>query len=370
MSAGHAIYAPSSSHRWAEEGGCTASAMAIAALPPEESGEEADEGTAAHDEIERLIPLTEIRKGDHLRQYFRDVIDPDHPAAYGIALALDFVAQLPPGRLWVEQTVRLTDQIWGRCDVAHYEERNRVLTILDYKNGFVDVQAESNPQPMIYAAAAILTHGLRVDWVRIVIVQPNSFLPVPRVKQWIVSAADLHTFATRVAAIPHQPLRFVAGEQCKYCPLFGRCPASADVLSRIGVAFARDARVVPDYQVALFLAMKKPIADWFKTLEKTHTNLAISGHVPDGMKLVTANKHRAWADPDAARELIYVRYGIEALDPPAPAQAEKLGMTAAELKVLAPTPPGSPVLAFENDNRPAWKTRTSAEMFAGVTGVK
>jgi hypothetical protein len=42
-----------------------------------------------------------------------------------------------------------------------------------------------------------------------------------------MSAASLFAFAQRVAAIPHGPKNFVAGTQCTYCPLFGRCPLPA-----------------------------------------------------------------------------------------------------------------------------------------------
>ena len=180
----HAIYAPSSAHRWID---CTASASGIAALGEQEPGVEAIEGTAAHEELERILS----KSGEP---------DPDHPAAYGIALAIDYVRQLPPGRMYVEQRVRLTDHIWGRCDVAHWHEESATLTILDLKNGFVNVEAEQNPQLRIYAAGSIYTYKLPAKHIRYVVVQPNSFLPVPRVKQWVESADDLFRFAERVPA--------------------------------------------------------------------------------------------------------------------------------------------------------------------------
>jgi hypothetical protein len=78
----------------------------------------------------------------------------------------DFVRRLMrrnDDQIWIEQRVRLTDEIWGRCDVAHWSPSTRVLTIVDYKNGYVGVDAEENEQLRIYAAASIYTHNLPVE---------------------------------------------------------------------------------------------------------------------------------------------------------------------------------------------------------------
>lgn len=347
----HAVYAPSSAHRWSV---CTASAHAISHLPEQNEGEEAAEGTAAHDEIERCLGS----------EPDWSPVNPDHPAAYGVSLLLDYVRQLPAGRLWVEQRVTLTPAIWGRCDVAHWHEESATLTIVDYKNGFVDVQAEENEQLQIYAAASIYTHKLPARHVRLVVVQPNSFMPVPRVKQWVTTAEALFAFAERVARIPDGEKKFVAGEQCKYCPMFGRCPASADVLVKIGTMLANAPDAVPLDQVALFTACKKPIEDWFKGLDKAATKKALAGNVPPGMKVVLTTKHRDWRDEAAARKEIVAALGVDSLSPPTPAQAEKLGMDKSWVEANSQKPDGGPALAFESDKRPAFVRKTAAEMFA------
>lgn len=362
--AAHAVYAPSSAHRWTV---CTASATAIAKLPVQESGEEAAQGTAAHEEIERcLVQLdSDWQKswgatGDALP------VNPDHPAAYGVALVLDYVRQLPPGKMWIEQRVALTEQIWGRCDVAHWEPQSGVLTILDFKNGFVDVDVIENEQLRIYAAGSIYTHKLPAKWIRYVVVQPNSFMPVPRVKQWHESADDLFKFAQATAAIPTSTLEFVAGEQCKYCPLFGRCPASQDVLAQLATMLANAPDAVPLDQVQIFKACEKPIADWFKALDKAATKSALAGNMPPGMKLVKTTKHRAWKPgiEHALKESILTLHGVDALDLPTPAQAEKLG--GIDVEALSDRPEGGPALAFESDKRPTWTPKSGEEMFAAV----
>jgi hypothetical protein len=351
--AAHAVYAPSSAHRWTV---CTASATAIAALGEQEEGDEAREGTAAHDEIERILGQFngQTVEPDAIREASARLIDVDHPAAFGIALTLDYVAKLPRGRVWIEQRVALTDQIWGRCDIAHWHEESETLTIVDYKNGFVGVDAAENEQLRIYGAGSIYTYKLPAKWIRYAVIQPNDFRPgVPRVKQWIESADTLFAFAERTAAIPRGELKFVGvGEHCRDCPLFGMCEPSRDILSHLGTMMAGGpSGDVRPAQIPLFLACKKPIDHFFEGLIKAGTKKALAGDVPPGMKIVTATKHRTWKSEVDARAAVLAAKGVDALKPPTPAQAEEMGI---DVATLATKPEGGPALAFESDKRPAW----------------
>lgn len=363
--AAHATYAPSSAHRWTV---CTASAQGIAALGEQEEGEEAAEGTRAHDEIERVLGACSGKEVQpHEVADWSQQLDAEHDAAYGVALLLKYVAGLPPGKLWIEQRVALTDQIWGRCDVAHWDAESATLTIVDYKNGIVGVDAEENEQLRIYAAASIYTHKLQAKWIRLVVVQPQDFRPVPMVKQWVESAESLLEWATKVAAIPRGPLTFVAGENCTYCPLFGRCEASRDVLTQLSVMLANTPDAVPAAQVALFKACQKPIADWFKALDKAQLKVALKGEPAPGMAVVTSTTHRAWLDEAAAKAFVYKEKGLDGLVAPSPAQAEEMGI---DITGMAKAPPGGPVLAFAGDKRKSWTGgKSAAEMFAGVAGM-
>lgn len=362
----HAVYAPSSAHRWMR---CTASAEAISRLPPQEEGEEAAKGTAAHEEIEHLLGDCNDVEIDPavVVPAAQRAIDPNHPAAYGIALLLDYVRQLPPGMLYIEQRVRLTDEIWGRCDVAHWDAATATLTIVDYKNGYVGVDAEENEQLRIYAGGTIYTHQLPAKWIRYAIVQPNDFRPVPRVKQWAESAEQLHAFLTRAAAVPTGPKSFAAGEQCTYCPMFGKCGATRDILARLGQAMTLSPDDVRADQVALFMAMQKPVADWFKALDAAKLKRALGGDVPEGMKVVTTTKHREWKPgvEEIVRTAIIAAHGVKALPLPTPAQAEKLGV---DVNTLSQKPEGGPALAVLSDKRPAFTQKSVEKMFAGVTG--
>jgi hypothetical protein len=367
--AAHAVYAPSSAHRWTV---CTASATAIAAMQRVvtlDEHEAAENGTAAHDEIERILGQFngQIVEPEALRAAAADLLDFDHPAAYGIALTINYVAGLPAGRVWIEQRVALTDQIWGRCDIAHWHEDSETLTIVDYKNGFVGVDAEENEQLRIYGAASIYTHRLvAAQWIRYAVVQPNDFMPGPRVKQWVESATDLFAWAEKTAAIPRGPLVFKFGpSQCRDCPLLGTCAPTKDVLAQFAAVVATGTDPTPA-QIPLFVALKKPIDHFFEGLMKNGTKKALAGSVPPGMKLVTAVKHRQWKSEADARAAVLAAKGVEALKPPTPAQAEDMGI---DISGLADKPEGGPALAFESDKRKPWARKGVDEMFKGVADL-
>jgi hypothetical protein len=353
--------------RWAKENGCTAAPFAIAQLPPEEEGDAARAGTEAHEEIERCFGKLNGEFVDPATTPIKPV-DPDHPAAYGIALMISYIRQLPPGRLWIERPVELTKDIYGTPDVRHWDEATRTLTVPDFKNGFIGVDADTE-QLWIYAAASVYTDNLPLEWARLVIVQPNDFRPVPRVKQHVVSADQLFAFAQRVAKIPAGPKEFRAGSHCAYCPVFGKCDATRDLLAQLGILMQHSpAELRPD-QVALVMSIQKPVTDWFKTVEKVWTKEALTKGAPDGMKLVTSQKHKAWKDPEAARALVMERLGPDALDVPTPAQAIERGIPEDVVNAMAPRPEGTPVLAFASDKRPAWERKSVEAMFGAVTNA-
>lgn len=358
----HAIYAPSSAHRWTQ---CTASAEAIARLPEQEEGEAAAEGTAAHEEIERCLGHLNGRVAQPA-EIGAITVDKDHDAAYGIALMMAYLRGLPSGQLWIEQRVELTKDIWGRCDVAHYEAATETLTIVDYKNGFVGVDAEENEQLRIYAQGSILTHNLAVKLIRYCVVQPRDFRPVPSVKQWGETAESLYAWVQTIVGIPNGPKSFVYGDHCRDCVLFGMCDPTRDLLKHLATMMNGLAADVPADKVALFLSCVKPIEHWFDALQKEHTKKAIAGAVPKGMKLVTSQTKIAWTDEVAAREAIIAKAGVDALTLPTPRQAEDLGV---DISKIAKAPPGGPVLALESDKRKSWAPRSAAEMFKNVPGV-
>jgi len=358
----HAVYAPSASHRWIP---CTASPEAIASLGPQERTAESKEGDEAHSELERVLN-TALDEGLSL-----DLINWDHPAARGVALALDYVRQLFKHQsdvFYVEERVILTPQIWGKLDVGHWSNKTQTITVVDFKNGQRAIDVEENPQLRIYAAALMFTHKLPAKHIRYALVQLNDWRPyVPRVKQWLEPVESLYAWASHIATIPTTAKRFVAGDHCRNCPLFGKCEASHDLLKQIAVALMSDPKEVRPDQIAMILHQKKPIEDWFKGLEKAATTQALKGKPPAGMNLFTATKHRTWINEENAFKALVAQKGFDAalkmLKMPTPAQAQDAGMN---IEGYAQKPEGGPVIGFANDKRQPWKQKSAEEMFGAV----
>lgn len=369
----HAIYSMSGAHVWIK---CTASATAVAAMGhviQQEDGEDSVVGTAAHDEIDRVLGVLNdvslVGGGDFIALVNEQ--DGDQAAAFGIALFVDYAYKLAtemPGKFWIEKHVRLTDDIWGRLDLAHWHAESATVTIADYKNGFVGVDAEKNDQFRGYAAALIRQFNLPAKHIRYACVQPNDFRPGPRVKQWHESIESLNAWTAEVEGIPDGPLTFTFGAHCRDCPLLGICKPTRDLLPQLGAVMSRGpAGDVPAHLIPLFLALKKPIDHFFEGLLKGGTKRALAGDVPPGMLVVTAQKHRVWISEQAAREAVYAAKGLSGLKPPTPAQAEEMGIN---IEGLADKPKGGPVLAFANDKRKPWEPATAEQMFAGIPGVR
>lgn len=369
----HAVYAPSSAKRWSK---CPGSAPAIAAIDdyyePLEDGEESIEGTQAHDEIDKMFKPLGSRSGeqDLIRMDdFNNLVEPaplDHPAAFGLRLVYDAVRkvieQYGEVVLWVEQRVFLTQQIWGRCDIAIYVPSHKLLIIMDYKNGMRAVDAEENDQTGIYAAATIKTQGIDVDHVQHCIVQPNDWRHfVPRVKWWTEgrAALDLRTLMW-IKAVNETFLK--AGEQCRDCPLFGVCDPSTDALTQFGAVIAglvNPADVLPE-QVSMFFALQKPIEDAMKGFRGAWSKV---DKAPHGMKFVAEEGRRKWTNEQEAWNRLGHPNAPEWMKLPTVKQAEDMGV-----KVDDIASKGKPfkVLALADDKRPEWKAPEATKMFAGV----
>lgn len=352
----HAIFAPSAAHRWLE-GGCTAYPEAAARLPQEESGEHAERGTFVHKAIE--MHLT----GELPDPYLEPRLEEDE-AANVLSFAA-FVDQFGEGKRWIEHRLMFNPEVWGTADFIHWAPSLRMLSIVDYKNGFVDVPVFNNAQLLTYGAAALRRLTVDPDFIRFVIYQPNSIAPVPRFKQWVATREQVENHAVRIEEILKSPRVFKAGEHCRYCPLFGKCDATQDLLQQLAPMLVQSPGEVSDDMLAAYLALRRPIDDWFKALEKDGLQRLATRKIP-GVAMGASNKHRVWTDDNLVVSALVDRFGAKGVKPVSPSQAEKLG--AKDLVEQYSTKPrGEPILVFEDDPRANLvPTRDVAKVFAGV----
>ena len=281
---------------------------------------------------------------------------------------------LRPGISRVEVKARcahIDPDLHGRCDVWHFGD-DGWLTIFDYKYGRIDVSPERNSQLLIYLDGIYREHieplGRAVNGVRLIIGQPRSLSPGPRVKEWTCSLEDLLDFELELRVAVHE-LRtnphFRLGPWCKYCPALGDCPASQDAISNIApILLQAD---IGANEAGKILALKDLLEKKIKTAQAVAEEALLKGQKVDGYFLATECKHRQWRDEDMAREAVLESVGVSALKLPTPAQVETFGADAKAITDrLAFTPPGGPTLARAGDKRAPYIAKSTAQMFAGT----
>ena len=378
----HARLAPSASHRWLN---CTASVDA-AARYPDPPGLAAREGTAAHflletclkgggnpvDFLGRTIRVTE---GAIEREF---VVTQD--MARDVAIGVDYMREVvkTPGWSGVETVVDLgfiEPGTFGTADVWHVSPETGRLTLVDFKYGHNDVSPVENTQLALYVAGILKDiyrneSAPRPDALRLVVVQPRSNMPGPRVKEWDTSTLWLGGFLDgvfeAVTSINRAP-EFKAGVWCKYCPAIGECPATKD---HAGLALAVRDWNVADMTTADALHILDRVEILDKIVQKAEAHLMDAlthGAVVPGWKLVTGVKHRQWRDENLAKQRLGDEFGAGCLKPPTPSQAEKLGKAAKPIVAeLAFTPVGEAVVARDTDKRAPYVAKTAQAMFGPV----
>lgn len=289
-----------------------------------------------------------------------------------------------------------------------------LLRVIDYKNGYVNVDAEDNSQGLIYA----LGEAHRVEWmfddVEVVIVQPNTRIGSP-VKRFRVTQAQLRSFQEMLAegsdrvdeayealAACADQADFVewagtyldAGtvddhDHCTWCDAFATCPAAQNLAQSVAMAdFAEEPPELNPVEVHDEDSLRRltDLIRWGDYLDKLVKAAKTLGQrrleqgleVP-GYKLVEGKTNRRFESEEATvKRMVEKGFGKEELyeepKPPAlksPAQMEKLGAArskerklAKELVAeLASKPPGKLAMAPESDPREAVEPRDAASDF-------
>ena len=254
------------------------------------------------------------------------------------------------------------------------------LIIVDAKFGFREVDADDNPQLMIYAAAAWDELKVAYDFkrVRIAISQPR-LLAKP---EFSFSMEDLHNFVAEVAFAAEQtryaPDTFVPSEKgCQWCRAKAICPAL-----RTSVMDDFDT-VVPETadqdDLARVMANANLIEGWIKAVRAEVERRLLAGEPVRGYKLVQGKRgNRMWTNPEdaeAALKAMRIKHDqmydyklaspttIEKL-----AKAEEIGPRQwAKIQALITQSEGQPSVAPESDKRPALVTSAAASDFDDVT---
>lgn len=325
----HAIFAPSSAARWLVCPPSATLSQGLKSIP----NPAAIEGSRVHAVVERALRTGEIPPPPAPWVQLKNM--PDHEVAIYVR---DFIQQLGAGQLQIEKRVWLMKGCWGQLDAGHVGQE--VITILDYKNGGWDVEAKNNKQLLTYAAT-FLEEYPNVQWFRLVVFQPNSWMnkinPEQQdgFKQHIHSRQDIEAHRQAVEhAVAYQGPP-IPGPQCRWCAAFSRCPAMSQDANFLMAAISRDPQVMLASELVRMLRIIRGVYDMKDLLETELTNRLKEGTTVEGAELKPTRKWTAWNDERQAAEMLWKLAGAKGVKAVTPAAAKKLSNEAAQYAEMA-----------------------------------
>lgn len=251
------------------------------------------------------------------------------------------------------------------------------MCVADYKNGAgVPVDAEMNPQMMLYALGALKVYwpiyGDSIKHIHLSIIQPNS----GGIKEWDTTMDAVRDWGEKVV----KPAAALAaegkgdahpGEWCRFCKAHARCTARAKMLLELeaqkgakpeAAADGAEGPLLTDAQIGDVLARALELESWVKDLKDYALTAALGGREIPGFKVVEGRGTRDWiGGADTAFAQLTARGIQEALlwerKPKSVAGLEKdLGkkVFADAAADLWEKSPGKPALVPASDKRPPY----------------
>ena len=375
----HALLSPSAAHRWIH---CTPSVRLEEGVK-DEGSDFAAEGTLAHAIASRKILETLGRPHDEqdreigeLRErYYSEEMEGYTDTYRSIVLEKfnEAKTRSKDARLLVE--VRLDfgaflHDAFGTADAVIIADD--LMEVIDFKYGKgVKVDADHNPQMMIYALGALDEFLLDYDIkrVRMTIVQPR----IDNLSECGMMVGELTAWRT-VTLKPAAEKAFagvgdqVPGEWCQFCKVRATCSAIAEKARQICNEDFREARLISDEDIPGLLPLVPVLKGWLEDFASHALQRALDGAAIKGYKLVEGKSNRQITDQDALLGALLVKgyQRDDLLKKPelkAIGELEKLVGKKAFAEIGKPwlvKPQGKPTLAEESDKRPVWKPKESA----------
>ncbi|MEM8575544.1 MAG: DUF2800 domain-containing protein [Pseudomonadota bacterium] len=383
----HARLSASGAHRWMA---CPGSVRLESTLPGE-SSRYAEEGTVAHEVASRCLQTGE-NASDHLgsRYYPSDEAEgaffsvpvdstcPQDGPGYevddemveSVQLYLDYVRQ-QPGTLAIEQRVDYSPWVpegFGTADAIILHDGTAAVVDLKYGKG-VGVDAEDNPQIMLYALGALNEFGFAfdIDEFKLVIIQPRR----DHISEWTISRKDLEAFGEWARKCADRALADDAPltpstKACQFCKARGSCKALTEHIYNMacegfeaigGPVDLRNQMLLSPQERSALLNDLDILTGYADAVRAESIGMLMRGQPIPGFKLVEGKTNRKWADEEAAGKALarklgtkdaYTRKTIPIT------QAEKLlGKGNSLIAKHTIKPPGKPTLAPESSPKPA-----------------
>ena len=369
----HATLSASSAHRWMN---CTPSARMEKQFA-DQSSEAAAEGTAAHALCEhKLRRALKMQSKRPTSQYDSDEMEA-HSDGY-----VEFVLEsLEEAKQLCSDPIILIEQ---RLDFSEYVPEgfgtgdclivaDKLLHIIDFKYGMgLLVEAEDNPQMMLYALGALrlFDHLYDIERVAMTIYQPRR----ENVSTWTITVDDLLEWAETTLR-PKAEMAFKGegeacpGGWCIFCRASVKCRARAEAKLQLAKYEFSLPPLLSDEEIEDILVRLDDLTSWANDIWAYAQEAAVRhGKVWRGFKVVEARTKRRYSNEEAVAEAakaagykdIYKKSLISITE------MEKLMgkcKFAEVLGGLVEKPKGQPVLAPVADKRPAIHTDQATDEF-------
>lgn len=377
----HALLSASGAHRWMV---CTPSAKLEEGFP-DTTSEAAREGTLAHE-------LAELKA----RHYF---YTPD----FGKKKYTTRTNKLKKEDLWKDEMERYTDEyldylkvtalnlntapyvaIEQKLDLGNWIPEGfgtadcvmvygNTVHVFDFKYGKgVQVDAEQNPQMMLYALGAYAAYKMLypIEQICMTIVQPR----IDHVSEWTCTLEELLSFGEKVKekaalAIEGKGEYHPDEKACRFCRARAQCRARSDFNVKKAFNIGEMPPLISAEEAGKRLLELQDIVKYQKDLQEWALSECLAGKDVPGWKAVEGRSVRDWSDMDAAfGKLIKSEMTMEEMlyekKPLTLAQVEKLigkkdfQDTVGEFVVKKS---GKPTLVKESDKREAITNTVTAE---------
>ena len=395
----HALASPSGAHRWLN----CANSLAMEIGQPEGDKKAADLGTDKHELLAMCLEFKEdaekylghtLKKGHKVDKSFaadvQTVLDNvrDRIANYeaqGCTVTVEIEQDVPIDQITGEKGAT------GRVDIVlivvwpQVLRRNATVDVIDAKFGYQEVDAEENPQLMMYGYGALQKFGLVEDFdqVNLVIEQPlrtgNEWAILPiTLNAWV---DEQFTPAAEKAIMIHKMVGeralkeedFAPAEKtCMWCKAKAVCPAllakveavmglRADEFDLLTETAGRVDLIDVETLGELFPNLEL-VEDWIKAVRaRIEFEMFAGGKVP-GVKVVAGKRgNRAWADDAEAEAMLKAMrvksdemYSFKLLGPkPILELLKTKPRNLKRIEQLVIQPEGKPHVVLDSDRRPA-----------------
>lgn len=305
----HAVLSASSSHRWLN---CSPSARLEQEFEDRET-EAAAEGTAAHALCEhKLRRALKMQSRKPISKYDCEEMD-THTDNY-VQFVLETIAQAKEH--CADPIINIEQRLDFSCYVPHgfgtgdcIIIADKTLHIIDFKYGQgVLVEAEQNPQMMLYALGALRIYDTLYDIedVAMTIYQPRR----ENISTWTITVSDLLSWAEN-ELVPKARLAFdgkgeyMPGPWCTFCKAAVKCRARAEEkLALARYEFAQPP-LLTDAEIEEILGKLDDLTRWADEIKSYAQDAALNhGKQWHGYKVVEGRSVRKYSDEEAVIEAV------------------------------------------------------------------